>query len=86
MYFVFVEVSNGSGNYVYASILDINHPVSPAGKYEALVHVHGFAEPVPIAINPVQHAEDKLCKPDAELWHTKPVLGSSVLAPIDASV
>jgi hypothetical protein len=48
--------------------------------------VHGFAEPVPIAINPVQHAEDKLCKPDAELWHTKPVLGSSVLAPIDASV
>jgi len=35
MYFVFVKVSTGSGNYVYASILSINYPVSPASNYEA---------------------------------------------------
>jgi hypothetical protein len=35
MYFVFVEVSNSSGNYVYASILSINYPASPASNYEA---------------------------------------------------
>jgi hypothetical protein len=35
MYFVFVEVSNSSGNYVYVSILDINYPASPASNYEA---------------------------------------------------
>ena len=36
MYFVFVKVSTGSGNnYVYASILGINYPASPASNYEA---------------------------------------------------
>ncbi|MFP3173718.1 MAG: hypothetical protein RXR44_04030 [Vulcanisaeta sp.] len=35
MYFVFVKVSTSSGNYVYASILDINYPASPASNYEA---------------------------------------------------
>ena len=30
IYFIFVEVSNRSGNYVYASILNINYPQSPA--------------------------------------------------------
>jgi hypothetical protein len=38
IYFIFIEVSNSSGNYVYASILSINYPVSPAGllgKYNA---------------------------------------------------
>ena len=36
MYFVFVKVSTASGNnYVYASILNINYPASPASNYEA---------------------------------------------------
>jgi len=35
IYFIFAEVSNSSGNYVYASILSINYPVSPVSSYEA---------------------------------------------------